>query len=112
MLQEPIHLTKVRAQTKSGWTPRVQVPEEHYSAKYEDWDTWVRYYWQIRNVMDRGLKEILEIGVGSGVVSSYLRRNGVRVTTLDIDPALHPVSPQSPSPPLVLTECCALRRLC
>jgi hypothetical protein len=90
MLQEPNPVTNVRAQTKSGWTPRVQVPEEHYSAKYEDWDTWVRYYWQIRNVMDRGLKEILEIGVGSGVVSSYLRRNGVKVTTLDIDPALHP----------------------
>jgi len=90
MLQEPIHLTKVRAQTASGWSPRVQVSKEHYSARYEDWDTWVRYYWQIRSVMDLGLKEVLEIGIGSGVVSSYLRRNGIMVTTLDIDPALHP----------------------
>jgi hypothetical protein len=90
MLPEPKQVTTVKAQTELGWTPRVQVSEEHYLAQYDDWDTWVRYYWQIRNVMERGLREILEIGVGSGVVTSYLRRNGVRVTTLDIDPSLHP----------------------
>jgi ubiquinone/menaquinone biosynthesis C-methylase UbiE len=90
MAQEPKHVRNVGAQTESGWTPRVQVSEEHYSAQYDDWDTWIRYYWQIRSVMERGLREVLEIGVGSGVVTSYLRRNGVRVTTLDIDPALHP----------------------
>jgi hypothetical protein len=78
MLPETEHATNVTAQTESGWTPRVQVSEEHYSAKYDDWDTWIRYYWQIRAVMERGLREILEIGVGSGVVTSYLRRNGVR----------------------------------
>lgn len=33
---------------------------------------------------------MLEIGVGNGFVSAYLRRAGLEVTTLDLDPALGP----------------------
>jgi hypothetical protein len=51
-MQNPNPVTNVRPPAKSGWTLRVQVSEEHYPAKYEDWEAWVRYYWQIRNVMD------------------------------------------------------------
>jgi hypothetical protein len=72
------------------WQPRVQVPVDHYKAEYEDWDKWLCYYWQIRNVFERKATRVLEIGVGSKVVTSYLRRNGIELTTLDIDPALDP----------------------
>lgn len=74
----------------TSWNPRVQVPSSHYGPAYEDHDKWLCYYWQIRNVVDRGLRQVLEIGTGSQVVSSYLRRVGVQLTTLDIDPQLRP----------------------
>jgi hypothetical protein len=63
---------------------------EHYNADYDDWDKWVTYHWQIRNVMVRDLREVLEIGVGSRVVGFCLRNYQTHLTTLDIDPALRP----------------------
>jgi hypothetical protein len=88
VLPVPKRVTNVRAQAELGWTPGVPVPEEHYWAQH-DWDTCVRFRWQIRNVMEAGLRKVLEIGVGSGMVT-YLRRNGIRAATLDIASALHP----------------------
>jgi protein-L-isoaspartate O-methyltransferase len=35
-------------------------------------------------------KDILEIGLGDGFVSSFLKRAGYDVTTVDINPALEP----------------------
>lgn len=74
----------------SEWTPHVQVPENYYSAAYDEYDHWLRYYWIIRNMVDRKVNSVLEVGVGSGVVASYLRNIGVQVTTFDIDPSLKP----------------------
>ena len=73
-----------------SWRPHIQVAAEHYQAGYDDWDKWLTHYWVIRNVCDRRLGRVLEVGVGSKVVSSYLRNQGVELTTLDIDPALEP----------------------
>lgn len=36
------------------------------------------------------VKNLLEVGPGNGTVTDYLRKQGVLVTTLDIDPALKP----------------------
>ncbi|MGH9482319.1 MAG: hypothetical protein ACRD1L_09525, partial [Terriglobales bacterium] len=69
------------APTTSAWKPAVQVPGSHYSSAYEDRDKWLCYYWQIRNVLERGSRQVLEIGVGSQVVTSYLRRAGIALTT-------------------------------
>jgi SAM-dependent methyltransferase len=66
------------------------VAVEHYHSGYDDWDKWLTYYWTIRNVCDRRVREVLEVGVGSRVVSTYLRNQGVDLTTLDIDPILGP----------------------
>ena len=50
-------------------------------------------YWQQQKLMD-GLVEpddtMLEIGVGNGFTSGYLRNRGHDVTTLDIDPGKNP----------------------
>jgi hypothetical protein len=73
-----------------GWRPHVQVAVEHYHSGYDDWDKWLTYYWTIRNVCDRRPRVVLEVGVGSKVVSAYLRDKGVDLTTLDIDPGLEP----------------------
>src|SRR5262245_1485061 len=69
---------------------KVQVKPGHYGPGYDDWDKWTNYYWQTRCIFDYGLENILEIGVGSKVVTNYLRGNGVNLTTLDIDPHLKP----------------------
>jgi len=74
----------------SEWKAQVQVQAGHYGARYDDWDKWTNYWWQIRAVADSGSHDVLEIGVGSRVVSSWLRNNGVRLATLDIDSQLAP----------------------
>ncbi|MGH3182557.1 MAG: class I SAM-dependent methyltransferase, partial [Streptosporangiaceae bacterium] len=78
------------APTASAWKPVVQLPSSHYGAAYEDYDKWLCYYWQICNVMERDSRQVLEVGIGSQVVTSYLRRAGVALTTFDIDPDLRP----------------------
>jgi len=51
-----------------------QVQTEHYRpAHYDQFHRWVSYWYQIQSIARTGAKTVLEIGVGSGVVSSYLR---------------------------------------
>jgi len=58
--------------------------------KYESEERWTSYYVQVDNVLRFKPSSCLEVGVGNGIVSETLRRQGVLVTTLDVDPALHP----------------------
>ncbi|TXS94531.1 class I SAM-dependent methyltransferase [Parahaliea aestuarii] len=48
------------------------------------------YAHQISDIYQTGAREILEIGVGSGLTSSFLRKSGRKVTTADINPNLSP----------------------
>ena len=60
--------------------------------KLEGESRW-RQYWRQQKLMDGLLQSgqtLLEIGPGNGFTSSYLRRQGFDVTTLDIDPDKHP----------------------
>src|SRR5579859_1169288 len=57
---------------------------------YQTEERWTSYWYQIETVMALAPKTVLEIGKGSGITSFYLREQGVRVTTLDLDPALKP----------------------
>ena len=50
------------------WAARVQVAPGHYGERYNDWDKWLSYYWQISHVTDAKPKNVLAIGVGSGTV--------------------------------------------
>lgn len=70
----------------------VQVPAEHYrTAHYDELHRWISYWYQIQAVVRSGARDVLEVGVGSGVLSAYLRdRLGCEVTTSDFDPALRP----------------------
>jgi len=67
-----------------------QVQTEHYRpAHYDQFHRWVSYWYQIQSILRSRAKTVLEIGVGSGVVSSYLRsRLNVAVTTCDLDETL------------------------
>jgi ubiquinone/menaquinone biosynthesis C-methylase UbiE len=71
---------------------RVQVPTRHYSAAgYDELHRWISYWYQIQAVVRSGARTVLEVGVGSGVLSSYLRtRLEMEVTTFDFDASLRP----------------------
>ena len=72
----------------------VQVKKEHYfRKKYDDLSRFISYFYQVDLVAvsagDSGAK-ILEVGIGNGTVSDYLKKLGFSVTTCDFDPALKP----------------------
>jgi ubiquinone/menaquinone biosynthesis C-methylase UbiE len=48
------------------------------------------YWYQVNEIFIHSPKNILEIGIGNGFVSDYLRKKGFKVTTLDIDKNLNP----------------------
>ncbi|MBP9869586.1 class I SAM-dependent methyltransferase [Patescibacteria group bacterium] len=58
--------------------------------RYESEERWTSYYTQINEVLGRSPDSVLEIGVGNGIVSDALKRQGIQVQTLDIDPELKP----------------------
>jgi SAM-dependent methyltransferase len=55
-------------------------------ADYDDLMHFVSYSYQSRLILESGVREVLEVGVGSHTLSDYLRRRGVRVLTCDADP--------------------------
>ena len=68
-----------------------QVPSTQYvSANYCSPARFSSYAYQIREVLDTGSRNVLEIGPGNGVVTQMLRAAGVSVTTLDHAPKLNP----------------------
>lgn len=72
--------------------PAVQVKSGHYaSSTYDELHRWISYWYQIQSVVRAQPRTVLEIGVGSGVLSSYLRsRLGLEVTTFDFDRSVAP----------------------
>ena len=51
---------------------------------------WMSFWHQMNEVMETGAKEVLETGVGGGIVTDVLCALGPSVTTFDIDPSLEP----------------------
>lgn len=76
---------------KKGNKYKIQVSKQHYlSSDYDSKERWVSYWYQIKEVLDQNPKRILEIGVGNKTVSDYLKKLGIKVTTLDFDKSLRP----------------------
>lgn len=68
-----------------------QVDADDYLRR--DYDTKARFcsYWhQIDEALRLNPERILEVGLGNGFVSEYLRRRQVSQVTIDIDPELNP----------------------
>lgn len=61
-----------------------------YGFKYDSKRRFASYWHQIREVILCEPRRVLEVGVGNGFVSKYLRGQGVAVTTVDIDASLQP----------------------
>ncbi len=67
-----------------------QVEITHYQGKYDCLDRFISYYFQIKAIADLSPATLLEIGVGNGTVSNYLKDKGFKVVTCDIDAKLNP----------------------
>lgn len=65
------------------------VERQHYFSNYDSFGRFASYWHQIDEVTRLGGR-ILEIGVGNGTVNAVLKRRGLSVESLDIDPALEP----------------------
>lgn len=64
--------------------------ETHWDYKTYGKDRFIHYYQQIKHVMKLEPRKILEVGIGDGTVSDFLRRKGHVVRTLDFEPELSP----------------------
>jgi SAM-dependent methyltransferase len=67
-----------------------QVPTSHYQRRYDAKDRWLAYWYQASLVCKSAPKDVVEVGGGNNTVRRLLERAGIAVTTVDIDPALHP----------------------
>lgn len=69
-----------------------QVDKEHYNfLKYCGLDRWSSYFYQINEIIKLAPKNILEIGVGDGVLGNYIKNNtNIDYKSLDIADDLHP----------------------
>lgn len=72
-------------------TDLIQVDAEHYfNISYVTFERFASYFHQIEEVLKIQPKKVLEIGIGNGIVSYFLKKAGLDVTTLDIDERLKP----------------------
>jgi len=69
-----------------------QVKRDHsYKITYDTKERFCSYWCQIHEVLSlKNPGEVLEVGIGNGFVSRYLRDRGVNVIALDIDKELKP----------------------
>lgn len=62
-----------------------QVTPDHYTgSSYDSKERFISYWHQINEIILLKPRRVLEIGIGNGFVSRYLREHKLNVTTLDI----------------------------
>ncbi|PIS22811.1 methyltransferase type 11 [candidate division WWE3 bacterium CG08_land_8_20_14_0_20_40_13] len=62
----------------------------YHTNEYVSLARFVSYYYQIDSVLKTNPKNVMEVGVGNKIVSSYLKEKGISVITLDINSKLNP----------------------
>ncbi len=67
-----------------------RIAKSHYFNEYNSLERFISYYYQSKLVLELNVKNVLEVGVGNGLTSFYLIKNGVKVTTCDINKTLRP----------------------
>jgi len=78
------------ANGNEGWDERT-VPADFYRGPdYDSLSRFVSYWYQIDEVRRAEPANLLEIGVGNGFLSRYLRHHGYDVVTLDINAQVRP----------------------
>lgn len=69
---------------------KVQVDKDHYKSNYDSKERFASYWHQIDELRNLNPDSVLEVGIGSGFVSNYLKRRDMDITTLDFDERLNP----------------------
>lgn len=70
---------------------KVQVKQSHYFTEYYDKkEHFISYWYQINEIRNLNPNRILEIGIGNGFVSTYLKKRNLNIRTLDFDIQLRP----------------------
>jgi 2-polyprenyl-3-methyl-5-hydroxy-6-metoxy-1,4-benzoquinol methylase len=64
--------------------------EFYFNDGYFSYEQFMSFAEQLRLVYSLNEKSILEIGIGNGIVSDFLKKAGFNVTTFDINPNLSP----------------------
>lgn len=68
-----------------------QVELNHYFNKsYDSKERFISYWYQLNEIITLNPQEVLEIGIGNGFVSKYLKERRLNAITLDIDKKLKP----------------------
>ena len=62
----------------------------YFSHVYYSMPTLCSFAHQLHHIWRMKPASVVEVGIGNGFVSSYLRKSGVEVTTIDINPNLEP----------------------
>ena len=74
-----------------GNSMQIQLQPDTYDKKgYDDESRFIGYWHQIDSIQGVGAKSILEVGIGNGLVSDYLKKRGSIVYSLDFDRRLGP----------------------
>lgn len=68
----------------------IQVPDGHYTKKYDDIMRFISYFYQIDLIKKLKPNNILEIGIGNKIVANYLKQSGIKIDTCDFDENLKP----------------------
>ena len=67
------------------------IPPEYYDfSHYVTKERMITYWHQVNEILSRAPGEILEIGIGNGIVAGILQRYGIQTATADINESLHP----------------------
>jgi len=89
--QEDVKGAQEYEQDKKKMSFEPQVHEEQYFKKsYNAKNRWISYWYQINQVLECDSDSVCEIGIGNGIVCDSLKKFGLNVTTVDIDPELNP----------------------
>lgn len=70
-------------------TPQVRT-DHYFGPGYDSKGRFCSYWHQVQCIITLRPESILEVGVGNGFLSNYLRQRGFNVATMDIDANLHP----------------------
>jgi SAM-dependent methyltransferase len=77
--------------TNSPATEPADIDPDYYSFdRYNSKMRMLTYWYQIQEILRRHPSSVLEVGIGSGMVTSYLRHCGIHVTTVDVNEGLNP----------------------
>ena len=74
---------------KNSFDTQFELSKEYY-LKNLDFVNWYRYYFIVKEVIDSSFQNVLEVGVGSGIVKNILKPLVKTYITMDINKKLSP----------------------